>query len=68
MCPVCIATAVLIAGKVTSTAGLAAIAVRKLGVRNAVDNQPVTTPSVTTLSKEDRHEQQHHNESQHDNE
>jgi hypothetical protein len=29
MCPVCIATAALIAGKATSTAGLTAIAVRK---------------------------------------
>jgi len=29
MCPVCIATAALIAGKATSTAGLAAVAVSK---------------------------------------
>jgi hypothetical protein len=38
MCPVCIATAALIAGKVTSSAGVAAIAIRKLGGKNAADN------------------------------
>jgi hypothetical protein len=38
MCPVCIATAALIAGKVTSSAGVAAIAIRKLGGKNATDN------------------------------
>jgi hypothetical protein len=31
MCPVCIATAALIAGKVTSASGAAAIAIKKLG-------------------------------------
>ncbi|MBB5318697.1 hypothetical protein HDF09_003396 [Edaphobacter lichenicola] len=31
MCPVCLATAALIAGSVTSSGGLAAIAIRKLG-------------------------------------
>jgi len=50
MCPVCIATAVLIAGKVTSTSGLAAIVIKKFGVKNAVDNNPAPTPS-----KEDQH-------------
>ena len=35
MCPVCIATAALIAGKVTSSAGVAAIAIRKFGGKNA---------------------------------
>jgi hypothetical protein len=40
MCPVCIATAALIAGKVTSAGGLAAIAIRKFGVKNAVDKNP----------------------------
>jgi hypothetical protein len=38
MCPVCIATAALIAGKVTSSAGAAAIAIRKLGGKNAADD------------------------------
>lgn len=38
MCPVCIATAALIAGKVTSSAGAAAIAIKKLGGKDAADN------------------------------
>jgi hypothetical protein len=50
MCPVCLTTAVLIAGGVTSTGGLTAIAIRKFGVKNAVDNRPASTPS-----KEDDH-------------
>jgi hypothetical protein len=37
MCPVCLATALLIAGKVAAS-GVAAIAIRKLGGQNAVDN------------------------------
>ena len=45
MCPVCLITAVLIAGSLTSTGGLAAIAIKKFGVKNAVDNNPVITPS-----------------------
>jgi hypothetical protein len=40
MCPVCITTAVLIAGGVTSSGGLAAIAIKKFGVKNAVDKNP----------------------------
>jgi hypothetical protein len=40
----------LIAAGVTSTGGLAAIAIKKFGVRNAVD--PAQTPN---RSKEDRH-------------
>jgi hypothetical protein len=43
MCPMCITTAALIAGGATSTSGLAAIAIRKLGVKNAVDNNSVPT-------------------------
>ncbi len=50
MCPICIATAVLIAGKVTSTGGVAAIVIKKLGVKNAADNP------ASTQSKEDQHE------------
>jgi hypothetical protein len=50
MCPVCLTTALLIAASVTSTGGLAAIAIKKFGVRNAVD--PAPTPN---RSKEDRH-------------
>jgi len=40
MCPVCLTTAALIAGSVTSTGGLATIVIRKFGVKNAVDNNP----------------------------
>jgi hypothetical protein len=43
MCPVCITTAALIAGGVTSTGGLAAIAIRKLGGKNATDNPRPTS-------------------------
>lgn len=52
MCPVCIATAAVIAGSVTSTGGLAAIAAKKFGLKTAV--QTVPTPA-----KEDQHDQQH---------
>jgi len=45
MCPVCMAAAVLIAGKVTSTGGIAAIAIKKFGVKNAADNNSNPTPS-----------------------
>jgi hypothetical protein len=38
MCPVCITTALLIAGSTTSTGGLAAIAIKRLGVKRAVDS------------------------------
>ena len=40
MCPVCLATALLIAGKVAVTGGVAAIAIQKLGGQNAADNNP----------------------------
>ena len=40
MCPVCLATAALIAGSVTSTGGLAASAIKKFGRKNAADNSP----------------------------
>jgi hypothetical protein len=50
MCPVCIATAMLIAGSVTSAGGLAAIALWKFGVNNALEYQP-----SPTAAKEDRH-------------
>ena len=45
MCPVCLTTAVLIAGSVTSTGGLSAIAIRKFGVKSAVDNHASTADS-----------------------
>ncbi|HEY5253544.1 MAG TPA: hypothetical protein VIJ53_02755 [Acidobacteriaceae bacterium] len=50
MCPFCLATAMLIAVGVTSTSGLAAVAMKKIGVKSAVDNSPSPTPS-----KEERH-------------
>jgi hypothetical protein len=53
MCPLCISqvaltSAMLIAGSVTSMGGLAAIAIKKLGVKNA--QHPSPTPT-----KEDHH-------------
>jgi hypothetical protein len=45
MCPFCITTAMMIAGGVTSTSGVAAFAIRKLGVKNAADNHLVARPS-----------------------
>jgi len=46
MCPFCIATALLIAGSVASTGGLAAIAINKFSAKNS--------PNPTS-SKEDHH-------------
>ena len=45
MCPMCLTTAALVAVSLTSTGGLAAIAIRKFGVKNAVDNDPAPTQS-----------------------
>jgi len=39
MCPVCLTTAAFIAVSVTSTGGLAAIAIRKFGIKNATDRR-----------------------------
>jgi hypothetical protein len=50
MCPVCLATAVLVAVSITSTGGLASIAIKKFGVKNAADNHFAPTPS-----QEDHH-------------
>ena len=50
MCPVCIATAAMIAGKATSSTGLAAVAIKKFGSKNAA-----TTNRTRTTPKEDRH-------------
>jgi hypothetical protein len=51
MCPVCITTAMLIAGSVTSTGGLTAIAIRKFGVKNAVSNPAQARPKRITTGK-----------------
>jgi hypothetical protein len=40
MCPVCLTTAALIAGSVTYTGGLATIAIKKFGGKNAAGNSP----------------------------
>ena len=45
MCPVCLTTAVLIAGSVASTAGLLAAGVKKSGVKNAADSHSTPTQS-----------------------
>jgi hypothetical protein len=50
MCPFCLAAAALIAVSVTSTGGLAAIAIKKFGVKNAANNC-----SVPSSSKEGHH-------------
>ena len=39
MCPVCVTTAVLISGSVSSTSGLAAIAIKMFGVKKAADKK-----------------------------
>ena len=52
MCPICIATAAILAGSVTSTGGIAAIAAKKFGIKTAV-------PQISTPAKEDHHDQQH---------
>jgi hypothetical protein len=46
MCPVCIATAALIAGKVTSASGAAAIAMKKLATKKVAGNGLVSAPST----------------------
>jgi len=45
MCPVCLTTAALIAGKVTSASGLAAIAIKKFGGKNAAEITPAQPDS-----------------------
>jgi len=44
MCPLCITTAMLIAGSATSTGGLAAIAIKKFGMKHSADNHPTPSP------------------------
>ena len=45
MCPICITAAVALAGKIVSTGGLTAIAIRKVGGRNAENTHPAPDPS-----------------------
>jgi hypothetical protein len=51
MCPMCLTTAALIAASLTSTGGLAAIAIRKFGAKNTLDNNPASTPSKLSRKK-----------------
>ncbi|HTC47500.1 MAG TPA: hypothetical protein VK722_09285 [Candidatus Aquilonibacter sp.] len=51
MCPVCLSTAMLIAGSVSSSGGLAAIVIKKFGGKIAIDNKPASTPSKLTPTK-----------------
>jgi hypothetical protein len=53
MCPMCLTTAALIAGGVTSSGGLAAIAIKKFGGKNPVDNQSAPAPSRTKNGAEE---------------
>jgi hypothetical protein len=39
MCPLCISTAVLIAGSVASTGGLAAVVIKKSSVKNNANEE-----------------------------
>ena len=43
MCPVCLATALLMAGKVAATGGVAAIAIQKFSGKNALDKANPTS-------------------------
>ena len=52
MCPLCLSTAALIAGSITSTAGLAAIAIRVFSTRNATEGHPNQAPAIQN-NKED---------------
>jgi hypothetical protein len=45
MCPICITTAVLIAGSATSTGGVVAIAIKKFGGKSGGKNNPAPTSS-----------------------
>ena len=65
MCPVCLTTAALIAGSVTSTGGFAAVVVKKFGVKkfgaksaadiHPVDHNPEDKNPAPIRSKEDPH-------------
>jgi hypothetical protein len=53
MCPVCITTAVLIASGAAGTGGLAAVAMRKSGVKNAAYNGSPATKSKESEIRSD---------------
>ena len=53
MCPMCISTLVLLAGSVISTGGLAAMAIKKLGGKNAPDQDPDKAKEKNNDPKDD---------------
>ena len=54
MCPVCLTTAVLIACGITSTGGLAAIAIKKFGGKSVLDNS-LAQPDPNSCDKTTEH-------------
>jgi hypothetical protein len=52
MCPVCLTTAALIAGSITSTGGLATIAIKKFGGKHADNNSAQPDPNSLDKSTE----------------
>jgi hypothetical protein len=52
MCPVCLTTVVLIDGRVILTSGLTAIAIKRSGAKNVVDNSPA--PPSKDVNEHDR--------------
>jgi hypothetical protein len=54
MCPLCFSTAALIAGSITSTAGLAAIAIRAFSSKSDPAPNPASPKAIHT-DKEDLH-------------
>jgi hypothetical protein len=53
MCPMCLTAAALIAGKVTSAGGLAAIAIKKFDGKIVADNSPAQ-PDPNSFDKRTR--------------
>jgi hypothetical protein len=45
MCPFCLSTAMLIAGSVTITGGLATLAIKKFGAKHVPDTELSATPA-----------------------
>jgi hypothetical protein len=55
MCPVCLTTAALIAGSVTSTGGIAAVVIKKFGIKNTEGKNAADKNLEPTPSQEDDH-------------
>ena len=58
MCPVCIATAMLIAGGATSTGGLGAIAIRKSMMSRAMNADIVTNSNERRNQDDNEHDRE----------